>query len=155
MAAARAARQAALDEQTDAWKGVLPPFIVGRYVSGANDAALAEPPGTVWSSGADWSNDGTRLLVFRGFTPGLEDVRPAVVPADGSSMGIEIDRRIPIVQDCCSFAEWAPDDSTILVTPVDAAGRPGQQLIIDPLTGETRVAPWDTTSDPTWQRLAP
>ena len=42
MAAARAARQAALDEQTDAWKGVLPPFIVGRYVSGANDAALAD-----------------------------------------------------------------------------------------------------------------
>lgn len=128
-----------------------------RVVSadGANDAALAEPPGTVWSSGADWSNDGTRLLVFRGFTPGLEDVRPAVVPADGSSMGIEIDRRIAIVQECCSFAEWAPDDSRILVTPVDAAGQPGQQLIIDPLTGETQVAPWDTTSDPTWQRQAP
>ena len=41
------------------------------------------------------------------------------------------------------------------MTPVDAAGQPGQQLIIDPLTGETQVAPWDTTSDPTWQRQAP
>ena len=54
-----------------------------------------------------------------------------------------------------AFAEWAPDDSRILVTPVDALGQPGQQLIIDPLTGETRVAPWATTSDPTWQRRAP
>ena len=127
-----------------------------RVVSadGTNDDALAEPPGTVWSSGTDWSNDGTRLLVIRGFSPAFEDVRPAVVPADGSSMGIETDRRIRFVQECCPFAEWAPDDSRILVTPVDAAGQPGRQLIIDPLTGETQVAPWDTTSDPTWQRQA-
>lgn len=122
---------------------------------GTGDMALLEPPGTVWSSGSDWSNDGTRLFVFRGFSPEFQDVRPAVVPADGSSIGIETDRKIPIVQECCPFAEWAPDDSTILVTPADSAGGPGQQLIIDPLTGETQVAPWDTTSDPAWQRQAP
>jgi hypothetical protein len=42
----------------------------------------------------------------------------------------------------------------MLVTPADATGRPGQQVIIDSGTGETRVAPWTSTSDPTWQRLA-
>jgi Tol biopolymer transport system component len=122
---------------------------------GTGDAALAEPPGTAWTSGSDWSNDGTRLLVFRGFTPDYQDVRPAVVPVDGSSLGIETDRQVAIVEGCCPFVEWAPDDSSILVTPADALDRPAQQVIIDPMTGETRVAPWDTTSDPTWQRLAP
>lgn len=128
-----------------------------RIVSadGSDDRALVEPPGARWSSGADWSNDGTRLFVFRGFSPGFEDVRPAIVPADGVSSSVETDRQIPIVEECCAFVEWAPDDSAILVTPVNVLGVSGQQLIIDSVTGETRVAPWDTTSDPTWQRRAP
>lgn len=127
-----------------------------RVVSadGTGDRVLFEPPGTVWTSGSDWSNDGTRLFVFRGFSSEFEDVRPAIVPADGSSPGIEVDGRINILRGCCPFSEWAPDDSRILVTPSDADGKPGQQLIIDPVTGETQVAPWNTTSDPTWQRLA-
>ena len=122
---------------------------------GTGDRELIAPPGTVWTSGSEWSNDGTQLFVLRGFTSGYDDVRPAIVPADGSSIGIETDRRIPIVRECCSFGEWAPDDSKILVTPVDGAGQPGQQLVIDPVTGQTQVALWDTTSDPTWQRRAP
>lgn len=121
---------------------------------GTNDRALIEPPGTVWSVGADWSNDGTRLFVIRGFTSAFDDVRPAVVPADGSSAGVEVERGTPIVQECCASAEWAPDDSRILVTPAGVAGQPGQQLLIDPTTGRTAAAPWDTTSDPTWQRQA-
>jgi hypothetical protein len=40
------------------------------------------------------------------------------------------------------------------VTPADVAGQAGQQVLVDPTTGRTEVAPWDTTSDPTWQRQA-
>ena len=42
MAAARAARHAALDEQSDAWKGVLPPFVVSRYMSASGDVMAAD-----------------------------------------------------------------------------------------------------------------
>jgi hypothetical protein len=42
MREARAARQAAVDAQSQAWKGVLPPIVIGRYVSAASDAAAAD-----------------------------------------------------------------------------------------------------------------
>jgi hypothetical protein len=56
---------------------------------------------------------------------------------------------------CCSAFEWAPDDSFVLVTPIDSNGQPGQQLLLDPSTAEARAASWTTTSPPSWQRLAP
>ena len=64
--------------------------------------------------------------------------------------------RVPVMLngDCCANLEWAPDDSRILGTPTDAVGKPMQQLIIDPETGVTQPAPWTSSSDPTWQRLA-
>ena len=42
MAASRAARQAALEAQAEAWKVVLPPVVVGRYMRAASDAAAAD-----------------------------------------------------------------------------------------------------------------
>jgi hypothetical protein len=51
--------------------------------------------------------------------------------------------------------EWAPDDTTILVKPFDLSGQPLPPLLWDPQTGSTRAAPWDTISDPAWQRVAP
>lgn len=116
---------------------------------------LPGPPDAVWSSDSTWSNDGTRLIMLRGYTSGFEDVRPVVMPADGSSEGIEIPYPGFVNGACCATFEWAPDDSLILATPTDDLGKPIQQVIIDPETGETRPAPWTSNSDPTWQRLAP
>ena len=42
MREARTVRQAAIDAQSQAWKGVLPPIVIGRYVSAAADAAAAD-----------------------------------------------------------------------------------------------------------------
>jgi len=128
-----------------------------RIVSadGKVDRELPAPSDAVWDAGPVWSNDGKRLLTLRGYTPLFEDVRPAVIPADGSGLGIEIPYPGVINGGCCADWEWAPDDSSVLVTPSDALGNPQQQVIIDLVAGTTRPAPWTTTSDPTWQRTAP
>ena len=41
------------------------------------------------------------------------------------------------------------------MTPSGLVGDPLQQVLIDPVSGTSRDAPWQTTSDPAWQRLAP
>jgi len=92
---------------------------------------------------------------MRGYTPTFEDVRPVVISADGNSLGVEIRYPGVVNGDCCPNWEWAPDDSRILGIPIDAQGNPGQQVFINPVTGETQAAPWTSTSDPTWQRRAP
>jgi Tol biopolymer transport system component len=123
---------------------------------GKGDRELPAPHDALWSSGSEWSNDGTRLLMWRGYTPTFdEDVRVAVVPADGSSPGTEIPYAGIINAGCCAAWEWAPDDSKILGTPIDSNGEPLQQVIVDPVARVIATAPWTTTSDPTWQRLAP
>ena len=121
---------------------------------GTGDRELPTHPDAVWNAGSEWSNDGTRLFLRRGYTAFFEDVRPVVIPADGSSLGIEF--RYPGVMNaaCCSAWEWSPDDSAILGTPTDNLGRPMQQVTIDPLTGVVRPTTWSSTSEPTWQRVA-
>jgi hypothetical protein len=105
--------------------------------------------------GSDWSNDGTRLLLVRGYSIGTDAARPVIVPADGSSLGVEIPYTGSLSEGCCAFFEWAPDDSVILGRPADGSGRPGQQVLIDPNAHAHRTAPWTSTSDPAWQRRAP
>ncbi len=122
---------------------------------GTGDRPLPAPPGAVWSAISEWSNDGARLFMIRGYTSLFEDVRAAVIPVDGSGTGIEFRSQDTFNGNCCSTWQWAPDDSRIFGTPTDAQGDPLQQMILDPATGEVRRAPWTSTSDPTWQRRAP
>jgi Tol biopolymer transport system component len=120
---------------------------------GTDDRALPVPKGAVWNAGTEWSNDGTRLVVSRGYTDGMDAVRTAIVPADGSTTGHELEIDGPINDGCCVTWEWAPDDSKILVTPMGTGGVL-PQVIIDVATGTSSPATWDTRSDPAWQRLA-
>ena len=122
---------------------------------GTGDRLLELPPGAFWQLGSDWSNDGTRLFLMRGYSIGIDAVRPVVAPADGSSMGVEIPYGGSLVEACCGYFEWAPDDSVIFGRPADETGAPGQQIIIDPVARTSRTAPWTSTSDPAWQRRAP
>jgi hypothetical protein len=140
------------------WAGDGPGMDVRTHVvsaDGTDDRELPRPPGEVWNAGSEWSNDGTRLLVVRGYTGLFEDVRLGVIPADGNALGLEIRPPGTVNDECCSAWAWSPDDSEILGTPVDRRGQPLQQVILDPVTGASRTAPWTSTSDPTWQRLAP
>jgi Tol biopolymer transport system component len=122
---------------------------------GTGDRVLPMPQGAVWDLGAAWSNDGTRLLLVRGYTGGWEDSRPVIIPVDGSDVGTEIAYDGPIQGNCCYSWEWSPDDTMILGKPIDAAGQALQQVIIDVDAATIRPAPWTSTADPVWQRTAP
>ena len=120
---------------------------------GSGDVALPMPASAVFQDLPVWSNDGTRLVIVRGYAAHAEDVRLAIVPADGANSGVETK---PSISGCCDYAvDWSPDDSRILFLPEDMNGTMTPQLLINPSTGATTIASWDGISVPAWQRLAP
>ena len=123
---------------------------------GTGDQTLPLPPGAVWSSGASWSNSGSRLALLIAYSARDADTELTVMTVDSAVIGAKTDLA-PMVADiwCCPFVEWSPDDTSILVTPVDSAGQPQPQALWDPATGSSRPAPWGATSKPAWQRRAP
>lgn len=121
---------------------------------GTGDRILPTPPDAVWQAAFSWSNDGTRLLAIRGYTGQFEESVAVALPVDGSGFGVEFDTSGAIAMDCCTAWEWAPDDSLILGTPTDDIGQRLDQVLLDPATGTTRTVPWNSSSHPTWQRLA-
>ena len=118
---------------------------------------LADPRGAdaSWDAGATWSNDGKRLAVFRGYSSGYTDVTAVVVRADGTGTRVETEHGLVLAMECCAKLEWAPDDSSILLSPVDPGGVSLAQVLIDPNTAAVTKAPWQAVSDPAWQRRAP
>ena len=119
---------------------------------GTGDRLLPAPPGAMWDASAIWSNDGTRLAIVRGYSTQDQNAVLAAVPADGTGLGVETERGLALIN---VSHEWAPDDTSILSRPLDAADRPQAQLLWDPATGSSSPAPWRATSKPTWQRRAP
>jgi WD40-like Beta Propeller Repeat len=116
---------------------------------------LVDPTSTaVWDWVGAWSNDGTRIAIVRGYGPNYEDVRPAIVPVRGTGTAIEVRDAGNVNLECCSAWTWAPDDSAILGAPTNTTGTFTGHILVDPLTGASRAAPWTTTSGPTWQRVA-
>lgn len=122
---------------------------------GTGDRRLPAPVDVYWNAGSEWSNDGTRLLVAYGHSSDYTQVRLAIAPADGSAVGKEIESTDQISRECCMTWEWAPDDSWIIIRPVDSTGSPLQELIVDPVEGTTQKTSWTTTGEPTVQRVAP
>ncbi len=121
---------------------------------GTGDRVLPTPADAKWQAGSTWSNDGTRILVIRGFSGGYEASRPFVVPVDGSGTGTEIHYPGIANPECCAAFEWAPDDTWILATPTDTNGTYQEQVLLDPIAGTTRTLPWNSTSEPSVQRVA-
>ena len=107
-----------------------------------------------WEAFIAWSNDGRRLVSVRGYEDRFADVRVVVLPADGHDLGVEVDFPGSVQLECCSSWEWAPDDTSILGTPVDASGKALPQVMLDPDSGAHRAVPWTTNSYPAWQRVA-
>ena len=123
---------------------------------GTMDRALPMPQGAVWDAPLAWSNDGTRLAIMRGYGPFFERTVVAVVPADEGGLGVETDPSILAGWEGEFDLEWAPDDSSILLTRTASdTPVPTPQVLIDPRTGEFHELPWKTVSRPAWQRIAP
>ena len=74
------------------WTGVNGPDVETHVItaSGTGDRVLPIPTSGVTQAPNSWSNDGTRLLVVRGYPGGFEQSRAAIVPTDGSGTGLEI-----------------------------------------------------------------
>ncbi len=120
-------------------------------LDGSGTTTLPMPAGATFQDAAVWSNDSTRIALTRGYAAHNEAMTLAVVPADGSSFGIESARGLT---GCCdTVLEWAPDDRTILVSPEDLDGNAKPQLLLDTTTAATRPAPYAATGEPAWQRL--
>jgi Tol biopolymer transport system component len=129
---------------------------------GTGERTLPDPPGTVWQAPESWSNDGTRLLVIRGYNDGDAGAQPAVVPVDGSGPGIAIKVSNSTFSPTETHTwEWAPDDSYILGTPAGTSADmqvmldPVGQVMLDPVKGTSRTMPWASVSLPSTQRDAP
>jgi len=121
---------------------------------GSNDRELPLPRDAVIQFGNAWSNDGTRMLPVRGYTDTWDGSRPVIIPTDGSSPGVEVPYPGTIQANCCYSWTWSPDDTMIIGNPIDATGQALQQVIIDVEAGTIRPAPWESTDDPVWQRVA-
>ena len=122
-------------------------------IDGTGTVTLPMPSGATFQDAAAWSNDSTRIAVARGYAARNEDMALAVLPADGSGVGIETARGLT---GCCdTVLSWAPDDTSILMSPEDLNGQIQPQLLLDPVTGVSHTTPWVATGDPAWQRLAP
>jgi Tol biopolymer transport system component len=122
-------------------------------IDGSKTVTLPMPDGATFQDAPAWSNDGTRIVLTRGYSTRNQEMTLAVLPADGSTVGMETTRGLT---GCCdTVLDWAPDDKSILVSPEDLSGNFVPQLLLDPATGLTRATPWVAISDPAWQRIAP
>jgi Tol biopolymer transport system component len=140
-----------------AWDGAGEGLTVQTHIiaaDGTGERILPSPTGTKWQGTESWSNDGTRMLVIRGYAPDSAGARPVAIPVDGSSTGVEIE--LPGVVNAVNPVawEWAPDDSLILGATGDD-GAHLDQVLLDPIAGTSRSLPWSSVSLPSWQRIAP
>jgi Tol biopolymer transport system component len=119
-------------------------------LAGADDVTLPLPKGAVFQDAPAWSNDGTRLAITRGYAQHNEDMALAVLPADGSGVGVESAHGLT---GCCdTILQWSPDDTSVLVMPEDLDGQATQHLLLDPTTLAHVPAPWTASNPPAWQR---
>jgi Tol biopolymer transport system component len=141
----------AAEDLTDTSRNTYAVHVVST--DGTGEIVLPMPKDATFQDAPAWSNDGRRLVIIRGYASRNQDMAVAIVPADGSGLGIESARGLT---GCCDNAfEWSPSDSAILFLPDGNAGDRREHILIDPATGATNPAPWTASSLPAWQRLVP
>src|SRR5262245_54024976 len=137
------------------WTGMPYPDVQVHLIKGDGSPVRTLPtPKGDFQAPESWSNDGTRLLAARGSESDSEPSRLVVLPVDGSGSGIEIKYPGSLDWGDPVTWEWAPDDSSILGTPL-SGDTPIDQILVDPVAGTSRTPSWTSVSLPSWQRLAP
>ncbi len=122
-------------------------------IDGSRDTILPMPQSATFQDAPAWSNDSSDVVLVRGYSTFNQAMTLAVLPADGSGVGVESARGLT---GCCdNVMGWAPDDRSILVSPESLSQATAPQLLLDPATGATLPIPWVAEGDPAWQRLAP
>lgn len=100
-----------------------------------------------WEGEMAPSPDGRWVLMWR-VAPDGSTGELTLYPADGSGEGRVIG---PSLVGTARWT-WSPDSTRILFNYNDAAE--GDQLLIDPDTGQPIALPWTADTTPSWQRLA-
>lgn len=121
---------------------------------GTDDRRLDQHPESIADFHVAWSNDGTRLIIGRIFSPeGAAQL--AVVPVDGRDLGVELECPPAGEIGLCSESvwSWSPDDSMLVGLLTGGSGGRAR-LLADPLTGKTRIVDWPTSAVD-WQRQSP
>lgn len=120
---------------------------------GSGHVVLSVAPTGIQDYWPAWSPDGTHLAVFRWRVVDGHgaDRWVAVIPADGSSAGVDGENLVNAGGSADWMTTWSPDGRQVL-----AVNTVTQQAVsIDPTTGKTTTMPWSSSQLPTWQRLAP
>jgi Tol biopolymer transport system component len=113
---------------------------------GANRREIAADPRMVFTGWPVWSNDGSRIAFVRNDSWEAAPVLAVLDVAEGT-----IVQTGPPLPDGGSRFEWAPDDSSILLSWDDGS----KQMLLDPAGGRERALPWAGAAYPAWQRVAP
>jgi Tol biopolymer transport system component len=107
------------------------------------------PPCCWWEGEMAPSPDGRWVVMWRQPPAGTAGGGMTLFPADGSGEGRVIGPELVGT----GTWRWSPDSTRILVNHNDADE--GDQVLVDPVTGEWTAAPWNDDATPDWQRLAP
>ena len=148
----------AVDYQTNAEGSLARAYVVSA--DGQGTRPFRDLPKDDLEGVVAWSNDGTRILLSGCYArpPGVQQCGSTFskIPSDGEGPVIQIDVPGGFPNADGTGHLWAPDDRSILTTPLGPQGRPiSSPLLWDPLTGRSQPTPWDQSGIPSWQRLAP
>jgi hypothetical protein len=118
------------------------------------DRVMAPAPEPAWEAESTFSNRGDRLALLRGTHNGDVEMYAAAVDL---TTGTEVVSRVPVFRNgaCCTAVEWSPDDTSVLITQVDATGVPTGQVLFDPETGTVEALAGGRPGWSSWQRLPP
>lgn len=123
---------------------------------GSGDRALDLPGERV----SPWSNDGTRVVLFRG-GEGAATAHPAVVTMSGTEDPVELACGPRSNVECAPSWIWSPDDSMLIGTSYHETSSSGEDpltatyVLAEADTGRVTDLGWEGDGPPSWQRVAP
>ena len=148
----------AVDYNTNPDASLVRAFVVSA--DGQGNRILKPIPDGDLNSAGEWSNDGSRLFVggchYAPVADAVCEDTSALVTVDGTGADVKIDMGAGAAGADQTKYMWAPDDRSMLTTPLDAQGLPMLEVLLwDTTTGRSRPVPWAGNGDTSWQRTAP